>query len=138
MTQSRLSKLRQQPDRELLKELRANMTDAEMLLWYYLRAKRFEGWKFRRQVPLGPYVVDFLCERAGLIVEVDGGQHAERRWADAMRTRWLEEHGYRVIRFWNNEVLGNMGGVLETLSPALSPKARPSPRPSPKGEGENC
>ena len=102
------------------KALRKEMTDAEMRLWYHLRAGRFEGYKFRRQVPLGAYVVDFLCERARVVVEVDGGQHAERVEADAARTDWLEQQGYRVLRFWNNEVLTNMNGVLETLSPALS------------------
>jgi very-short-patch-repair endonuclease len=96
------------------------MTDAEHRLWYYLRGRRLAGWKFRRQVPLGNYVVDFLCEEARLIVEVDGGQHSEMQAADAERTRWLEARGYRVVRFWNNEVLGNTEGVLETLSPALS------------------
>ena len=122
-------------------------------------AKRFQGAKFRRQVPLGPYVVDFLCEKASLVIEIDGGQHAERIDADEARTRWLEARGYRVARYWNNEVMGNVGGVLwryreevvtlspalsqgrgrpATLSPALSQGKggpEPSPRPSPKGEG---
>jgi very-short-patch-repair endonuclease len=96
------------------------MTDAERKLWYYLRASRFQGWKFRRQVPLGRYVADFLCEEARLIVEVDGGQHAERIEHDSARTQWLEAQGYAVIRYWNNDVLTNIEGVLATLSPALS------------------
>ena len=96
------------------------MTDAESRLWYHLRAGRFQGWKFRRQVPLGDYIVDFVCEEAGVVVEVDGGQHAERAAKDMVRTRWLEAQGYRVIRYWNNDVLGNTAGVLESLSPALS------------------
>jgi very-short-patch-repair endonuclease len=96
------------------------MTDAEQRLWYYLRACRFQGWKFRRQVPLGRYVVDFLCEEARVIVEVDGGQHAERIEHDAARTQWLEAQGYAVLRYWNNDVLTNIEGVLTTLSPALS------------------
>ena len=96
------------------------MTDAEQRLWYHLRAGRFQGWKFRRQVPLGPYVVDFLCEQARLIVEVDGGQHAELIERDLARTEWLIAQGYEVIRFWNNDVLTNTDGVLATLSPALS------------------
>ena len=100
--------------------LRSNLTDAERRLWYYLRAGRFEGCKFRRQVPLGRYVVDFLCEEARLIVEVDGGQHAEQVERDAERTQWLSARGYIVLRFWNNDVLGNIEGVLATLSPALS------------------
>jgi very-short-patch-repair endonuclease len=91
---------------------------------------------------LGRYVVDFLCEEARLIVEIDGGQHAERVGHDRERTEWLKSQGYDVIRFWNNDVLGNIEGVLTTLSPALSEGnvretvSPPSPRPSPKGEGE--
>jgi very-short-patch-repair endonuclease len=95
------------------------MTDAERKLWYYLRAGRFQGYKFRRQVPLGSFVADFLCESARLIVEVDGGQHAERIERDTARTQWLEAQGYVVMRFWNNDVLANIEGVLTTLSPAL-------------------
>jgi very-short-patch-repair endonuclease len=96
------------------------MTDAERKLWYFLRAKRFEGWKFRRQVPLGCYIVDFLCEDARLIVELDGGQHAERTERDSTRTQWLRAQGYSVIRFWNNDVLENIEGVLTTLSLAIA------------------
>ncbi len=96
------------------------MTDAERALWYYVRAGRFLGYKFRRQAPMGPYVVDFLCEQARLIVEIDGGQHAERIERDAARTRWLRAQGYEVIRFWNNDVLANVEGVLTTLSLTLS------------------
>jgi len=96
------------------------MTDAERTLWYYLRAGRFQGRKFRRQVPLGRYVVDFLCEEARLIVEVDGGQHAEQVERDSARTQWLRAQGYAVIRFWNNDVLENVEGVLATLSPAIT------------------
>jgi very-short-patch-repair endonuclease len=102
------------------KALRRSMTDAERRLWYYLRARRFENWKFRRQVPLGPFVVDFLCEEARVIVEVDGGQPALQSGHDAERTRWLGDRGYTVLRYWNNEVLGNIEGVLATLTPALS------------------
>jgi very-short-patch-repair endonuclease len=117
---SHLSAMRVSGAKGNARELRSKMTDAEQRLWYYLRAGRFEGWKFRRQVPLGPYVVDFLCEQARLIVEVDGGQHAERISRDSTRTDWLRARGYAVIRFWNNDVLANIEGVLATLSPALS------------------
>ena len=96
------------------------MTDCEYRLWYYLRARRFQGCKFRRQVPLGPYIVDFLCEKSRLIVEVDGGQHAERVRHDAARSEWLVAQGYRVLRFWNNDVLENIEGVLETLLAELA------------------
>jgi very-short-patch-repair endonuclease len=91
------------------------MTDAERRLWYFLRGSRFQGWKFRRQVPMGPYVADFLCERARLVVEVDGGQHGDNVKRDEARTRWLEARGYRVVRYWNNDVLGNTDGVLTAL-----------------------
>jgi very-short-patch-repair endonuclease len=117
---SHIASLRNSANAPKAKELRSDMPDAESRLWYHLRARRFEGWKFRREVPMGDYIVDFLCEEARLIVEVDGGQHAERIARDATRTRWLEGQGYRVVRYWNNDVLGNIEGVLETLSLALS------------------
>jgi len=103
------------------------MTDAEWRLWYHLRAHRFLGRKFRRQVPMGPYTVDFLCEQVSLIVEVDGGQHSARVKKDAARSRWLEAQGYAVIRFWNNDVLANTEGVLAAIAAALADPARSSP-----------
>ncbi len=99
------------------RELRRNMTDAERALWRELRGGALGG-KFRRQAPLGRYIVDFVCLEKHLIVEVDGGQHAENR-SDQERDRWLESQGFRVLRFWNNEVLGNMSGVLEVIAEAL-------------------
>ena len=116
---SHLAALRADPATSFSKALRSGMTDAERRIWYYLRASRFHGWKFRRQVPLGSYIVDFLCESARLIVELDGGQHAEQARPDAERTRWLEQRGYRVVRFWNNDVLGNTSGVLEAIREIL-------------------
>ena len=98
------------------RELRRNLTDAEKLLWSKLRSNQLRGAKFRRQFPLPPYVVDFCCEAARLIVEVDGGQHAEAAEADQARTEVLERRGYRVIRFWNSDVLSNIDGVLEEIS----------------------
>ena len=106
------------------------MTDAELKLWYHLRRRGLQGRRFRRQVPVGQYVVDFLCEEARLVVEVDGGQHAERTAEDAARSRWLSTKGYAVLRFWNHDVLANVEVVLETISEAL-----PSPCPLPR-EGE--
>jgi very-short-patch-repair endonuclease len=100
--------------------LRKNLTDAEHRLWSKLRGRQDAGHKFRRQAPIGPYVVDFLCSQRKLIVEVDGGQHAARAVADAQRTAFLEREGYRVIRFWNNEVSGNLEGVFEAIHQALS------------------
>ena len=95
------------------------MTDAEQLLWYHLRARRFEQWKFRRQVPVGPYVADFLCKVPRVIVEIDGGQHADAVVRDEARSAWLRSRGYEVVRFWNSDVMGNTEGVLETLLAAL-------------------
>jgi very-short-patch-repair endonuclease len=92
------------------RRLRKTPTEAEKRLWAQLRAKQLDGHRFRRQHPIGPYVVDFFCPKAKLIVEVDGGQHSED--GDRERTRWIESHGYRVIRFWNNDVTNNIEGVL--------------------------
>ena len=117
------------------RRLRRGASDAELRLWYRIRDRQLEGWKFNRQKPIGSFVVDFVCREAGLIVEIDGGQHALRQSKDAKRTAYLESLGYKVIRFWNNEVLENTEGVLETIARELT--TAPSPRPSPqRGEGE--
>ncbi len=97
------------------RHLRRTMTDAERLLWRHLRGRQLGGHKFRRQVPVGRYIADFLCQEARLIVELDGGQHAERADYDDKRTAVLESLGYRVIRFWNTDVLANTDGVLTTI-----------------------
>jgi very-short-patch-repair endonuclease len=96
-------------------QLRKNQTDAETLLWFALRNRQINKLKFRRQVPLGLYVVDFVCFENRLIVELDGGQHADAEAYDEARTSWLEGEGFHVIRFWNNEVLSNREGVLARL-----------------------
>ncbi|RDI97627.1 endonuclease domain-containing protein [Dyella solisilvae] len=115
--------------------LRAGQTDAEQLLWHHLRNRRLQGWKFRRQHEIGPYIADFVCPDAGLIVELDGGQHGDQLAYDEVRTRKLQEEGYRVLRFWNNDVLTNTDSVLEVILEALASPG-PSPRPSPRrGEG---
>jgi ATP-dependent helicase HrpA/adenine-specific DNA-methyltransferase len=103
----------------LAKALRRQLTDAERALWSRLRNRQLDDHKFRRQVPIGPYVVDFVCFEQKLIIEIDGGQHAENIEQDLSRTEWLEQEGYRVIRFWNNEVLGNTDGVLQAIEKAL-------------------
>ena len=94
------------------------MTDAERKLWFALRDRRFAASKFRRQVPVGPYVADFLSYEARMIIEVDGGQHAESL-TDARRDRWFAENAFRELRFWNNDVLANLDGVLTVVAEAL-------------------
>jgi very-short-patch-repair endonuclease len=96
------------------RRLRRTMTDAERALWSRLRNAQLDRHKFRRQAPLGPFVLDFFCESERLAIEVDGGQHAESE-SDARRTAWLVARGCRVIRFWNNDVLRNIDGVLERI-----------------------
>jgi very-short-patch-repair endonuclease len=100
------------------RSMRRNATTAESVLWYALREALPQA-KFRRQVPIGRYIADFASHRAKLIIEVDGGQHGERIEQDAKRTRFLEGEGFRVIRFWNNDVLTNCDGVLEQIAAAL-------------------
>ena len=121
------------------KSLRQNATDAERRLWAALRAKRFNNFKFRRQERLGPYVADFVCFAHRLIVEVDGGQHGEV--VDSKRTAELEHRGFKVIRFWNNEVMENLAGVLDRIADVLAETA-PSPgrlrRPPSPIEGGEC
>ena len=108
------------------RRLRQNATDAERVLWQQLRASRLGGHKFRRQASIGRYIVDFACFEVCLIVEVDGGQHAERQQQDAQRTAWLASQGFRVLRFWNTEVLGDMEAVKAVIARACAGKP-PSP-----------
>ena len=105
---------------QFARQLRKESTDAEHKLWYLLRDRRFQGRKFRRQVPVGPFIADFVCVEERLIVELDGGQHTEHEERDQARTRYLEAAGYRVVRFWNNEVLGDIDGVLTALTLTLT------------------
>jgi very-short-patch-repair endonuclease len=99
----------------IARRLRANLTEAEKRLWSKLRRKQLEGAHFRRQRPIASYVVDFYCHEARLIIEVDGGQHADQVAQDLARTRDLKELGFHVIRFWNNEIFENIEGVLERI-----------------------
>lgn len=108
------------------RRLRKNQTDAELHLWSHLRRKQLGPHRFRRQVPLGPYIADFVCLDARLIIEVDGGQHADLVVEDYERTMWLESQDFRVLRFWNNDVLGNIDGVLETIVEILERDEAPS------------
>jgi len=105
----------------LARELRDGQTDAEKALWMRLRNRQLEDVKFRRQQPIGSYVVDFVSFDSKLIVEIDGGQHNEGKTKerDEERTAWLKERGYRIVRFWNNDVLTNMEGVMESMREAL-------------------
>jgi very-short-patch-repair endonuclease len=112
---ARVRTLRDTSRRDRARELRRGDTTAEARLWNALRARRLGGWKWRRQVPLGPYFVDFLCVDAGLVVELDGGQHSEQQEYDARRTAYLEQLGLRVVRFWNFEVLEDRDAVCTTI-----------------------
>ena len=115
------------------RQLRKSMTDAERRLWSRLRVVRVGGSHFRKQTPIGPYIVDFCCHGAKLVVEIDGGQHGSEhvRSLDTRRTAWLVSRGYKVIRYWNNEVLKNADGVIDAIVRNL----HPHPNPSPQGGG---
>ena len=117
----------------LAKNLRRNQTQAELNLWWALRSRQIEGAKFKRQHPIGPYIVDFICFDAKLVVEVDGSQHALRVDEDAIRTHFLESKVLTVVRFTNLDVLNNMEGVVFTITERLAVQRRhsPSPKPSP-------
>ena len=125
------------------KSMRSEMTDAERVLWSQLRAHRLNGLSFRRQVPVGSFIVDFVCHERRLIIELDGGQHASDREArhDQMRQAWLNTKGYRVLRFWNSDVLRHRESVLETIIGTIMQSVPPSRPAKPtdlplKGGGE--
>jgi very-short-patch-repair endonuclease len=119
------------------RRLRKNMTDAERKLWQYLRLRQLDGHKFRRQVRIGPYIADFVCLKAMLIIEVDGGQHADARAYDSRRDDFMRGQGYRILRFWNNEGLGNMDGVWQMIVSEINDQAAcggtPHPNLPPQG-----
>ena len=114
------------------RKLRKSMTDTERLLWRQLRAQQLPDSKFRRQHPLGPYIVDFICLSSRLVIELDGGQHVGND-DDRTRDAWLVGRGYRVLRFWNNEVRENLAGVLLRIADEVRPL---TPALSQRGEGE--
>ena len=120
--------------REFAKHLRHHMTESETRLWQHLRAHRLNGEKFRRQQPMGFYVVDFVHFGASLIVEADGGQHNDAP-RDESRDAWLRAQGFKVLRFWNNEIMNNLEGVLETIMAAVALPPLPQPLAR-KGRGE--
>src|SRR5258706_14047703 len=121
--------------RQFARRMRAQPTDAERVLWQRLRHDiTLSGSHFPRQALIGPFIADFASRKARLVIELDGGQHDQQRAADDRRTRWIEARGYRVVRFWNHEVLGNLDGVLSEIQRALTP----TPNPSPQGGGERA
>ena len=117
----------------LARSLRQRSTDAERRVWQYLRDRKLGGFKFRRQHPIGKYIVDFVCLECHLVVELDGSQHIVNRRVDAVRENALNRAGYSVLRFWDNDVLRNTDGVLAAI---LVATGVPHPRPLPKGERE--
>lgn len=121
-------------DKKILfaRQLRKDQTDVEQILWEFLRNRRFNAVKFRRQHPIGPYVVDFVSLDKKLIIELDGGQHNTEsgKEKDKERKIWLEQQGFQLLRFWNNEVISDLDNVLEVIHNALT-----SPRPSPRRRG---
>jgi very-short-patch-repair endonuclease len=122
------------PQRRLARAMRAAPTEAERKLWWHLHHRiPLLGTHFRRQVRIGPYIADFACHARRIVIEVDGGQH-DRSVADEKRTKVLEASGYRVLRYWNNDVLSNIDGVLEDIVSAIT--TTPTPNPSPQGGGE--
>ncbi|MCY3545167.1 MAG: endonuclease domain-containing protein [Chloroflexi bacterium] len=110
------------------RQLRKTLTDAERTLWNILRSRQVSGCKFRRQAPIGHYIVDFVCFENRLVIEVDGGQHLQSASYDAARTAWLEREGFRVIRFWNNQVLQETDSVREAIFIAVQRLSLPSYR----------
>ncbi|HVV69501.1 MAG TPA: endonuclease domain-containing protein [Gammaproteobacteria bacterium] len=105
--------------KQFAKSLRTNATDTEQLLWQHLRGHRFFKVKFKRQQPIGEYIVDFISFKSQLIIELDGGQHAEQKEYDESRSNWLRSQGFEIIRFWNNEVIENLEGVLMVIAEKL-------------------
>jgi very-short-patch-repair endonuclease len=123
------------PQRQLARQMRGAPTKAERKLWWHLRHRLgIGGTHFRRQVQIARYIVDFACHAKRVIIEVDGGQHATQSAADAERTSVLEANGYRVLRYWNNDVLKNIEGVLEDIHRAIGVDPHPQPPPT-RGRG---
>jgi very-short-patch-repair endonuclease len=105
---------------ERARELRSDMTDAEQKIWQAVRGEQIKGYKFRRQYVVGSYIADFACTKEKLVIELDGGQHQDQVAYDEKRTAYLQTQGWRVLRFWNNDVMVNMDGVLFSIADALT------------------
>jgi len=116
-------------------ELRQNATAAERKLWIHLSRRQIAGTKFSRQIPVGPFICDFVSRSARLVIELDGGQHDENEGRDRERTAYIEGMGFKVIRFWNNEVLGNIDGVVSRIGGVLRHSPPPTPPASGRGAG---
>ncbi|MFH1367720.1 MAG: DUF559 domain-containing protein [Elusimicrobiota bacterium] len=121
--------------KENARHLRKNLTDAERKMWRCLRHRQIGGHIFRRQAPIGRYIVDFVCFKKKLVIEVDGGQHLKKIKYDDNRTAWLNSRGYKVLRFWDSEALGNVEAVAETIYRNLVASSPSQPSPV-KGEGD--
>jgi len=113
--------------------LRRRSTNVEKILWQKLKGRQLEGYKFRRQQPVGPYIVDFVNFEKRIVIELDGGQHAIRKDSDKKRDAWLKAEGFEVLRFWNNDLFENLEGILEVIRKTL---LSPSPGPSHQGRGD--
>jgi very-short-patch-repair endonuclease len=123
------------PQRGFARRMRKTPTEAERKLWWHLcHRPPLRGSHFRRQVQIGPYIADFSCHQLKLVIEIDGGQHGAQTTKDEIRTLRLASEGYRVLRFWNNDVLSNIDGVLTEIQNAMT--TTPTPDPSPQGGGE--
>lgn len=107
------------------RKLRNNMTEAEKYIWYILRSKNLNGHKFRRQQPIGKFIADFVCFENKKVIEIDGGQHDADKEKDLQRDKWLKGQGFKVLRFWNNEVMENREWVLEKIQEYCSPSPTP-------------
>ena len=115
------------------RKLRSRLTDAEKKLWQHIRYRQLKGFKFRRQAPIGRYIVDFVCFEKQVIIELDGGQHAAQQDYDHSRSEWLQSQGFKVLRFWNNDVMNNIDGIKEVIALYL---VTPHPGLPPQGGKE--
>ncbi len=132
---ARTDRTKQPPQRSFARLMRKTPTESERKLWWHLRHRLpSESTHFRRQVQIGPYIADFACHRTKLVIEIDGGQHGSQTIEDETRSQRLKADGYRVLRFWNSDVMSNIDGVLTEIQNSMA--ITPTPDPSPQGGGE--